>query len=327
MTEDTRPQPEDSYGIAKYAVEQELHACHDMFGLRYVIFRPHNVFGPRQNIGDRYRNVVGIFMNQILQGKPMTIFGDGTQTRAFSYIDDVAPVIARAIDLPEAWDDVFNIGADRPYSLNEVAESVARAMGVSPEIVHLRSTRRGRPCTLVARQGSPRIWRSRPDRDWMTACARWRTGCESGARVPARRSTESRSRRISHGSGQTHDWPWAVATGERISRRSPDRGSRTRAGLASGRRSSRVLDRAGRARARNRRGILLLDQRRPSQEEGRGRHLARDAPVCGGRRRAADSRRLAAPCRRLAVRCSTWCSRRTSSSISTRRQRPPSWRT
>ena len=70
----------------------------DMFGLRYVIFRPHNVYGPRQNIGDRYRNVVGIFMNQILQGRPMTIFGDGTQTRAFSYIDDVAPVMAEAIE-------------------------------------------------------------------------------------------------------------------------------------------------------------------------------------------------------------------------------------
>ena len=70
-----------------------------MFGLRFVIFRPHNVYGPRQNIGDRYRNVVGIFMNQILQGRPMTIFGDGTQTRAFSYIDDVAPVIAEAIEL------------------------------------------------------------------------------------------------------------------------------------------------------------------------------------------------------------------------------------
>ena len=64
-----------------------------------MIFRPHNVYGPRQNIGDRYRNVVGIFMNQILQGRPMTIFGDGTQTRAFSYIDDVAPVMAEAIDV------------------------------------------------------------------------------------------------------------------------------------------------------------------------------------------------------------------------------------
>ena len=71
-----------------------------MFGLDYMIFRPHNVYGERQNIGDRYRNVVGIFMNQILQGQPMTIFGDGTQTRAFSYIDDVAPVIAAALESP-----------------------------------------------------------------------------------------------------------------------------------------------------------------------------------------------------------------------------------
>jgi UDP-glucose 4-epimerase len=137
MTEETQPRPEDPYGIAKYAVEQELRASRDMFGLRYVIFRPHNVFGPRQNIGDRYRNVVGIFMNQILQDKPMTIFGDGTQTRAFSYIDDVAPVIAEAVDVEAAWDDVFNIGADRPYTLNELASAVAKAMDVGPAAVHL----------------------------------------------------------------------------------------------------------------------------------------------------------------------------------------------
>ncbi len=114
MTEATPAAPEDPYGIAKYAVEQELASSLAMFGLRYVIFRPHNVYGPRQNIGDRYRNVVGIFMNQILQARPMTIFGDGTQTRAFSYIDDVAPVIAAAIDTPDAWNQVFNVGADRP---------------------------------------------------------------------------------------------------------------------------------------------------------------------------------------------------------------------
>ncbi|MCI0520595.1 MAG: NAD-dependent epimerase/dehydratase family protein, partial [Chloroflexi bacterium] len=89
MTEATTPHPEDPYGIAKLAVEQELRVSKDMFGLDYVIFRPHNVYGERQNIGDKYRNVVGIFMNQILQGKPMTIFGDGSQTRAFSYIGDV----------------------------------------------------------------------------------------------------------------------------------------------------------------------------------------------------------------------------------------------
>src|SRR5204862_253485 len=133
MTEAHTPAPEDSYGIAKYAVEMELRACRDLFGLNYVIFRPHNVFGPRQNIGDRYRNVVGIFMNQILQGRPMTIFGDGTQTRAFSYIDDVAPVMAEAIEHEGAWDQVFNVGADQTFTLTQLAAAVARAMGVAPE--------------------------------------------------------------------------------------------------------------------------------------------------------------------------------------------------
>jgi len=98
MNEAMIPVPEDSYGIAKLAVEQELRVTHEMFGLNYVIFRPHNVYGERQNIGDRYRNVVGIFMNQILKGEAMTIFGDGTQQRAFTHIDDVAPIIAECVD-------------------------------------------------------------------------------------------------------------------------------------------------------------------------------------------------------------------------------------
>jgi UDP-glucose 4-epimerase len=137
MSEETRPHPEDPYGIAKLAVEQELAACKEMFGLDYIIFRPHNVYGERQNIGDKYRNVVGIFMNQILQGKPMSVFGDGTQTRAFSYIGDVAPIIAESINVSEAYNQVFNIGADQPYSVNELAECVAEAMDVRPDISHV----------------------------------------------------------------------------------------------------------------------------------------------------------------------------------------------
>src|SRR6516225_6778996 len=82
MTEDAVPQPEDPYGIAKYAVELDLKEAHEMFGLNYVVFRPHNVYGENQNLGDKYRNVIGIFMNQIMQGRSMTIFGDGKQTRA-----------------------------------------------------------------------------------------------------------------------------------------------------------------------------------------------------------------------------------------------------
>jgi UDP-glucose 4-epimerase len=137
MTEKTIPHPEDSYGISKLAVEQELACSKEMFGLDYVIFRPHNVYGERQNIGDKYRNVVGIFMNQILQNKPMSVFGDGSQTRAFSYIGDIAPVIASSIEVPQAYNQIFNVGADQPYSVNELAQAVARAMGVEPDIQHL----------------------------------------------------------------------------------------------------------------------------------------------------------------------------------------------
>lgn len=137
MTEETAPIPEDSYGIAKYAVEMELRVTHEMFGLNYIIFRPHNVYGEHQNIGDRYRNVIGIFMNQVMQGQPMTIFGDGTQTRAFSYITDVAPIIARSVEVPAAYNQIFNVGADTPYTINDLAKEVAEAMGVVLQVKHL----------------------------------------------------------------------------------------------------------------------------------------------------------------------------------------------
>ncbi|MCB0357979.1 MAG: NAD-dependent epimerase/dehydratase family protein [Bdellovibrionales bacterium] len=139
MSEEMIPQPEDSYGIAKYAVEQELKASHEMFGLNYVIFRPHNVYGEFQNIGDKYRNVIGIFMNQIMQGKPLTIFGDGTQTRAFSYIKEVSPIIAAAPKNEAAFGEVFNVGADTAYSVGELAQTVCREFGVEPNITHLEA--------------------------------------------------------------------------------------------------------------------------------------------------------------------------------------------
>ncbi|MGE4198563.1 MAG: NAD-dependent epimerase/dehydratase family protein, partial [Phycisphaerales bacterium] len=137
MTEDMIPVPEDPYGIAKLAVEQDLRVAHEMFGLDSIVFRPHNVYGTRQNIGDRYRNVVGIFMNQCLRGEPLTIFGDGEQMRAFSDISDVAPVIARSVDEKGARNQVFNIGADVPFTVNTLAEVVSRAMGVACKKVHL----------------------------------------------------------------------------------------------------------------------------------------------------------------------------------------------
>lgn len=137
MSEDMLPMPEDSYGIAKYAIEQELKVSHEMFGLDYVIFRPHNVYGERQNIGDRYRNVVGIFMNQLLRRQPMTIFGDGEQQRAFSHINDVAPLIANAAEHPQARNEIFNVGADTPNTVNYLARVIAEAMGVECQVKHL----------------------------------------------------------------------------------------------------------------------------------------------------------------------------------------------
>ncbi|QLH31121.1 MAG: NAD-dependent epimerase/dehydratase family protein [Cyclobacteriaceae bacterium] len=139
MTEDLVPQPEDPYGIAKYAIEMDLKAFHHMFGLNHIIFRPHNVYGENQNIGDKYRNVIGIFMNQVMQGKSLTIFGDGLQTRAFSYIDDVAPYIAKSVTMEAAYNQVFNVGADTPYTVKDLATIVLKEFGVNADIRHLEA--------------------------------------------------------------------------------------------------------------------------------------------------------------------------------------------
>ena len=163
VTETAPLQPADPYGIAKYAIESDLRACRDLFGLPFLVFRPHNVYGPRQNIGDRYRNVVGIFMNQILGNKPMTIFGDGGQTRAFSYIDDVASVMADAITTPAAWNQVFNIGADSACTVRELASPRGRGDGRprrhrAPGVAARGAARARRP-----RGGAARVRRASAD--------------------------------------------------------------------------------------------------------------------------------------------------------------------
>lgn len=137
MAEGVTPEPEDPYGIAKYAVELDLRAALRIFGLPFVVFRPHNVYGERQNLADRYRNVVGIFMNQVMIGLPMPVFGSGQQTRAFSHVDDVAPVIARAPLVGAAYGEVFNVGADEPCTVLDLARAVAAAFDVEPRITHL----------------------------------------------------------------------------------------------------------------------------------------------------------------------------------------------
>jgi len=140
MSEDLTPNPEDPYGVAKRAVELDLMAAKEMFGLDHVIFRPHNVYGERQNIGDRYRNVVGIFMRQAMMNEPFTIFGDGNQTRAFTHVADIADIIARSPDVEGARNQVFNVGADETLTVNDLGRTVSTAMGVefNPEYLPAR---------------------------------------------------------------------------------------------------------------------------------------------------------------------------------------------
>ena len=137
LIETQHPNPEDPYGIAKYAVEMDLINAKKMFGLNYVIFRPHNVYGENQNIGDKYRNVVGIFMNQILKKEQLSIFGNGSQSRAFTYIDDVAPYIANSVNIPEAYNQVFNIGSNKVSTIKELAIGVLKAMKSDLELIEL----------------------------------------------------------------------------------------------------------------------------------------------------------------------------------------------
>ena len=179
MREDMIPQPEDSYGIAKYAVEQELKCSHEMFGLDYVIFRPHNVYGEYQNIGDRYRNVIGIFMNQIMRGEPLTIFGDGSQSRAFSYVKEISGIIAKSPKNKKAYGEAFNVGADRPYSVNELALEVGKVFGVEPKI----SYQDARNEVLHAYSSHEKVRQYFPDspeftlRDGLSRMAEWAKEC------------------------------------------------------------------------------------------------------------------------------------------------------
>jgi UDP-glucose 4-epimerase len=124
--------PCDPYGIAKLACELQIRSFREYYGgPDYTVFRPHNVYGPRQNISDPYRNVVGIFMRNALRGEPFPVFGDGLQTRSFSYVVGVSRAIAAAPLVPAAANQVFNVGDDEPTTVRQLAELVAETMGAT----------------------------------------------------------------------------------------------------------------------------------------------------------------------------------------------------
>jgi UDP-glucose 4-epimerase len=125
--------PVDVYAVAKAAMEDTTAILADVHGFDFTIIRPHNVYGPRQIIWDPYRNVAGIFVNRIMNKLPPVIYGDGEQTRAFSYIDDVTPYIAKAGMIEETKGEIINVGPLENYSINELARTVLTAFGSDME--------------------------------------------------------------------------------------------------------------------------------------------------------------------------------------------------
>ncbi len=128
--------PIDPYGVAKAACEMDIEIAGDQHGLDWCILRPHNVYGQKQNIWDKYRNVLGIWMYQHLNGLPLTIFGDGKQQRAFSYIDDCLEPLRKSAVIKPASKEIINLGGIHENSILEAANILLDVIG-DGEIEHL----------------------------------------------------------------------------------------------------------------------------------------------------------------------------------------------
>jgi len=127
--EQQQPKPIDPYGVAKYACEMDIMIAGEQHNLDWCIIRPHNVYGINQNIWDKYRNVLGIWMYQHLNNEPMSIFGDGSQTRAFSYIDDSLEPLWRTAIEPRASKEIINLGGIEEYSILESNNILKEVIG------------------------------------------------------------------------------------------------------------------------------------------------------------------------------------------------------
>ncbi|MBD3747879.1 MAG: NAD-dependent epimerase/dehydratase family protein [Sphingobacteriales bacterium] len=136
--ESHKPSPIDPYGVAKYACELDIKIAGEQHDLDWCIIRPHNVYGKNQNIWDKYRNVLGIWMYQKLNEQPFTIFGDGLQKRAFSYIDDCLPAFWGAATSTKASKEIINLGGIQETSILGAAEILSEVVG-GAEIIFLES--------------------------------------------------------------------------------------------------------------------------------------------------------------------------------------------
>lgn len=154
FTETMDRKPEGVYAISKAAMERVTEDLSKVHGFRYTIIRPHNVYGPNQNLSDPYRNVIAIWLNALMQHKPIWIYGDGTQRRSFTYIDDFTPYVVRAGLSKRCHGEIFNIGPREEIRLNDLARLVLRSYFGSDRAVPAkfrpRYFRPGRPLEVKA---------------------------------------------------------------------------------------------------------------------------------------------------------------------------------
>lgn len=138
FTEDMIPNPQDPYGIAKYSSELLIRNIAETHGMKFVILVPHNIIGPRQKFDDPFRNVASIMINRILQGKPPIIYGDGTQMRCFSFMNDVTNPLILACESDIADGKTINVGPDEEYlSINELASTISRLMRIEIKPIYM----------------------------------------------------------------------------------------------------------------------------------------------------------------------------------------------
>lgn len=138
FTEDMKPLPVDPYGIAKVAGEEVLKVLSETHGMEWNIAVPHNIVGPRQRYDDPFRNVMSIMINRNLQGNPAIIYGDGNQTRCFSYIDDCIFCLEKLALDPNITYETINIGPDEnPLTINELVKLVAEECNFLGDAVYV----------------------------------------------------------------------------------------------------------------------------------------------------------------------------------------------
>lgn len=183
--EDQVPHPADAYGIGKYAIELDLESAKNQHGLKYTIVRPHSVYGPNQNLWDAYRNVIAIWMRQVLNSEPISIYGDGSQRRAFTFIDDIMQPLWKCATEESTLHQVFNIGNDEETSINELSdyfelevESVDRKYYPQPfEVQNAYSDHSkvksilGLECKTSLKEGLTKMWewaQNQPKRELQT---------------------------------------------------------------------------------------------------------------------------------------------------------------